>query len=35
MKYAALNPIFDELAREGRIRLTASMQGDIVFVISG
>jgi predicted transcriptional regulator len=35
MRYAVLNPIIEELAREGRIRLTASMQGDIVSLISG
>jgi len=35
MRYALLNPILDELVREGRIRLTASTQGDIVSLISG
>jgi hypothetical protein len=32
---ALLNPILEELVREGKIRLTASMQGDIVSLISG
>ena len=35
MRYAVLNPILEDLAREGRIRMTASMQGDIVSLISG
>ena len=35
MRYTVLNPILDELVREGRIRLTASTQGDIVSLISG
>jgi hypothetical protein len=35
MRYALLNPILDELAREGRIRITVSKQGDIVTLISG
>ena len=35
MRYTLLNPILDELVREGRIRLTVSMQGDIVSLISG
>ena len=35
MRYALLNHILEELAREDRIRLTASMQGDIVSLISG
>jgi predicted transcriptional regulator len=35
MRYALLNPILDELVREGRIRLTASMEGDIVSIKSG
>ena len=35
MRYALLNHILEELAREGRIRLTTSMQGDIVSLISG
>jgi hypothetical protein len=30
-----LNPILDELAREGRIRITVGEQGDIVSLISG
>jgi predicted alternative tryptophan synthase beta-subunit len=35
MRYALLNPILDELVREGRIRITADKQGDIVALISG
>ena len=35
MRYALLNPILDELVREGRIRLTASLQGDVVALVSG
>ena len=35
MRYAVLNPILDELVREGRIRLTASMQGDVLSLNSG
>jgi hypothetical protein len=35
MRYALQNPILDELVREGRIRITAGKQGDIVALISG
>ncbi len=28
MRYALLNPILEELAREGRIRITADKDGD-------
>jgi hypothetical protein len=35
MRYALLNPILDELAREGRIRITVTMKRDIVSLISG
>jgi hypothetical protein len=35
MRYAILNPILDELAREGRIRITAGKQGDTISLISG
>jgi hypothetical protein len=34
MRYALLDPILAEMARDGKIRLTASMQGDIVSLIS-
>jgi hypothetical protein len=30
MRYAPLNPILEELAKEGRIRITAGKQGDLV-----
>ena len=30
-----LNPILDELVREGRIKMTVEKQGDIVSLISG
>jgi predicted transcriptional regulator len=30
MRYAMLNPILEELAREGRIRFTPSEDGDLV-----
>ncbi len=30
LRYAILNPILEELAREGRIRITAGKQGDLV-----
>ena len=35
MRYVMLNPILDELVREGRIRITVGKQGDIVSLISG
>jgi hypothetical protein len=35
MRYALLNPILDELAREGRIRIVSGKQGDIVALIIG
>jgi hypothetical protein len=35
MRYALLNPILDELTREGRIRITVGKQGDLVSLISG
>jgi hypothetical protein len=35
MRYALLNPILEDLAREDKIRLTASMRGDIVSLLSG
>jgi hypothetical protein len=35
MRYAMLNPILDELMKEGRIRITVTMKRDIVSLISG
>jgi predicted transcriptional regulator len=35
MRYAMLNPILDELMKEGRIKITVGKQGDIVSLISG
>jgi hypothetical protein len=35
MRYALLNPIFDELVKEGRIRINVTMKSDIVSLISG
>ena len=34
MRYALLNPILDELVKEGRIRITVGKQGDLVSLIS-
>jgi ribosomal protein L17 len=34
MRYALLNPILDELVREGRIKTTLRKDGDIVSLIS-
>jgi hypothetical protein len=33
MRYALMNPILDELAREGRIRITTGKDGDLVSLI--
>jgi hypothetical protein len=30
MRYALLNPILEELAREGRIRMTVGKHGDLI-----
>jgi hypothetical protein len=30
MRYALLNPILEELVREGRIKMTVGKQGDLV-----
>ena len=30
MRYALLNPILEELAREGRIKITVGKQGDLI-----
>ena len=30
MRYALMNPILDELAGEGRIKMTVGKQGDLV-----
>jgi hypothetical protein len=35
MRYALLNPILEELVREGRIKIVAGKQGDIVALIIG
>jgi hypothetical protein len=35
MRYAVLNPVLDELVKEGRIRITVTMKRDIVSLISG
>jgi hypothetical protein len=34
MRYDYLNPALEELAREGRIRITAGKEGDLVSLIS-
>ncbi len=34
MRYALLNPILDELMKDGRIRVTTGKQGDIVSLVS-
>jgi len=33
MRYGLLNPILEELAREGKIRMTVGKQGDLVSLI--
>jgi hypothetical protein len=33
MRYALLNPILEELAREGRIKMTVGKQGDLISLI--
>jgi hypothetical protein len=35
MRYALLNPILDELMKEGRIKIAAGKDGDMVSLISG
>ena len=35
MRYALLNPILEELVREGRIRLTFGKDGHMVSLMSG
>jgi hypothetical protein len=35
MRYAMLNPILEELVREGRIRITITMKTDIVSLTIG
>ena len=35
MRYALLNPILDELAREDRIKIASGKDGDMVSLISG
>jgi hypothetical protein len=34
MRYAVLNPILDELIREGRIKMTLEKDGNIVSLIN-
>jgi len=34
MRYALLNPILDELAREGWIKQTVGTQGDLITLIA-
>jgi len=34
MRYALLNPILEELAREGRIKMTVGKHGDLVSLIN-
>jgi len=33
MRYAMLNPILEELAHEGRIKMTTGKQGDLISLI--
>jgi len=33
MRYELLDPILEELAREGRIKMTIRMQGDLISLI--
>jgi hypothetical protein len=33
MRYALLNPILEELAREGRIKFTAGKEGDLISLL--
>jgi hypothetical protein len=33
MRYALLNPILEELAMEGRIKMTTGKQGDLISLI--
>jgi len=35
MRYAMLNLIIEELAREGRIKMTAGKRGDIISLVCG
>jgi predicted transcriptional regulator len=34
MRYALLNPILDELAKEGRIKMTAGKDADLISLIN-
>jgi predicted transcriptional regulator len=34
MRYALLNPILDELMKEGRIRITVTIKRDLVSIVS-
>jgi hypothetical protein len=33
MRYALLNPILEELAREGKIKMTVGKQGDLIALV--
>ena len=33
MRYELLNPILEELAREGRIKMTVGKQGDLISLV--
>ena len=33
MRYALLNPILEEMAREGMIKMTGGTQGDLISLI--
>ena len=33
VEYAALNPILEELAREGKIKMTVGKQGDLIALV--
>jgi len=33
MRYALLNPVLEELALEGRIKMTVGKQGDLISLI--
>ena len=35
MRYTLLNPILEELAREGKIKMTVGMQGDSISLMVG
>jgi hypothetical protein len=35
MRYAMLNPILNDLVKEGRIRITVTMKRDLISLVSG